>query len=53
MLVHGAYELNDDPKTIEVAPGFSKAHRPDLKQVILCLVVNGRSSIPIWMDLLD
>ena len=53
MLVHGAYEVNDDPKTIEVASGFSKAHRPDLKQVVLSLVVNGPSSIPIWMDPLD
>jgi transposase len=53
MLVHGAYEVNDDPKVIEVACGFSKAHRPDLKQVVLSLVVNGPSSIPLWMDPLD
>jgi transposase len=53
MLVHGAYEVNDDPKVIEIARGFSKAHRPDLKQVVLSLVVNGPSSIPIWMDPLD
>ena len=31
ILVHGAYEVNDDPKTIEVARGSSKDHRPDLK----------------------
>lgn len=53
ILVHGAYEVNDDPKIIEVACGFSKAHRPDLKQVVLSLVVNGPSSIPLWMDPLD
>jgi len=53
MLVHGAYEVNDDPKVVEVAHGFSKAHRPDLKQIVLSLVVNGPSSIPIWMDPLD
>ncbi len=53
ILVHGAYEVNDNPKIIEVARGFSKDHRPDLKQVILSLVVNGPSSIPIWMDPLD
>lgn len=52
-LVHGAYEVNDDPKIIEVARGFSKDHRPDLKQVVLSLVVNGPSSIPLWMDPLD
>jgi transposase len=53
ILVHGAYEVNDDPKTIEVVHGFSKDHRPDLKQVVLSLVVNGPSSIPIWMDPLN
>jgi hypothetical protein len=50
ILVHGAYEVNDDPKTIEVVRGFSKDHRPDLKQIVLSLVVNGPSSIPLWMD---
>lgn len=53
ILVHGAYEVNDDPKTIEVVRGFSKDHRPDLKQIVLSLVVNGASSIPLWMDSLD
>jgi len=53
ILVHGAYEVNDDPKTIEVVRGFSKDRRPDLKQIVLSLVVNGASSIPLWMDPLD
>ncbi len=53
LLVHGAYEVNDDPQIIEVSHGFSKAHRPDLKQIVLSLVVNGPSSIPLWMDPLD
>ena len=53
ILVHGAYEINDDPKTVEVVHGFSKDHRPDLKQIVLSLVVNGSSSIPLWMEPLD
>jgi transposase len=53
LLVHGAYEVNDDPQIIEISHGFSKAHRPDLKQIVLSLVVNGPSSIPLWMDPLD
>jgi transposase len=53
LLVHGAYEIKDDPQVIEVVHGFSKDHRPDLKQVVLSLVVNGPSSIPLWMDSLD
>jgi transposase len=51
--VHGAYTIEDDPKVIEITHGFSKDHRPDLKQVILSLVVNGPSSLPLWMDPLD
>jgi transposase len=27
--------------------------RPDLKQAVLSLVVNGPSNMPIWMDALD
>jgi transposase len=53
ILVHGAYEVNEDPKTIAVVHGFSKDHRPDLKQIVLSLVVNGPSSIPLWMESLD
>lgn len=53
MSVHGEYDIDDDPKIIEVTHGFSKDHRPDLKQVVLSLVVNGPSSIPLWMEPLD
>jgi transposase len=37
-------------KVIEVTHGYSKACRPDLKQVVLSLVVNGPSSIPLFME---
>jgi transposase len=53
ILVHGAYEVDKDPKTVAVVNGFSKDHRPDLKQIVLSLVVNGPSSIPLWMESLD
>jgi transposase len=33
--------------------GHSKDKRPDLKQAVLSLVVNGPSQMPIWMDALD
>lgn len=51
--VHGSYEVEDDPDVIEITHGYSKDHRPDLKQVVLSLVVNGPSSIPLWMEPLD
>lgn len=51
--VDGAYEIDEDPKIIKLTHGFSKDHRADLKQLVLSLVVNGPSSIPIWMEPLD
>lgn len=51
--VQGDYEVKDDPKVIKITHGHSKDHRPDLKQVVLSLVVNGPSSMPIWMEPLD
>ena len=38
---------------IEIRHGHSKDHRPDLKQVVLSLVVNGPSAMPLWMEALD
>jgi transposase len=51
--VHGSYEIEDDPQVIEITHGYSKDHRPDLKQAVLSLVVNGPSSMPLWMEPLD
>lgn len=44
---------NGEPTEINVTYGHSKDHRPDLKQVVLSLVVNGPSSMPLWMESLD
>ena len=38
---------------IHLAHGHSKDKRPDLKQAVLSLGVNGPSQMPIWMDALD
>src|SRR5690625_2343889 len=51
--VQGKYEVEDDPQTIEITHGYSKDHRPDLNQAVLSLVVNGPSSMPLWMEPLD
>jgi transposase len=51
--LHGAYDP-DEPEieTIEVTYGYSKDHRPDLKQVVLQLITTHRSSLPIWLEVL-
>ena len=35
---------------IDVAYGYSKANRPDLKQVVLNLATTGAANFPIWME---
>ena len=51
--VQGEYEVQDDTKVIKITHGHSKDHRSDLKQIVLSLVVNGPSAIPIFMEPLD
>jgi transposase len=53
--VHGEYkELGEEGiEVIEITHGHSKDHRPDLKQAVLSLVVNGPSGAPIFMEPLN
>ena len=51
--VHGQYEDEENVEAIELTYGHSKDHRPDLKQAVLSLVVNGPSDLPLWLDALD
>lgn len=48
--VHGEYEAESNEQTVKLTYGHSKDHRPDLKQVMMSLVVTGESSVPIWME---
>lgn len=55
MSVTGDYEKDeegddDETPTIHLTHGFSKDHRPDLKQAVLSMVVNGPSQLPIWTE---
>jgi len=48
--VEGEYDREDKLSKIELKHGYSKDHRPDLKQMVLSLVVNGASDMPLWME---
>ncbi len=49
--LYGNYEhATDSPKP---AHGYSKAHRSDLKQVMLSLTQGGEANLPLWMEALD
>lgn len=56
--VEGAYEVEEMPSEGEPVPlkityGYSKDHRPDLKQAVLGLICANASSIPVWLAALD
>ena len=51
--VEGEYAQGEEPGSINITHGYSKDHRPDLKQLMLSLVVTGPSKMPIWMEALD
>ena len=42
-----------EPEVIRITHGFSKDHRPDLKQFVLNLITLHKSRIPIWVEALD
>ena len=56
MSVSGEYcgeeqkEGEEKSNVIKLTHGHSKAHRPDLKQAVLSLVINGSSSMPLFME---
>ena len=53
--VQGAYTQSkrEDGAVPHLTYGHSKDHRPDLKQVVLSLTVNGPANLPLWMEALD
>lgn len=51
--LEGSYQGEENEQVISITHGYSKDHRPDLKQVVLSLVVNGPSAIPICMEALS
>lgn len=56
--VHGEYLTNNSPTTQEPIPikltrGYSRDHRPDLKQFIIDLMCSGDGDIPIYLRVAD
>lgn len=57
--LHGQYESAVARRAVathgavEVRHGYSKAHRPDLKQVVVTLVTSQASALPLWLEVLD
>lgn len=58
--LHGAYETEagsadevDEPVPIQVTYGYSKDHRPDLKQAILSVICANQLNLPVWLAALS
>lgn len=52
--LHGAYE-EDEPEreAVSITYGYSKDHRPDLKQVVVQLITHHKSALPVWLEVLS
>ena len=57
--VHGEYEGwagdpgDGDWRRITITEGYSKDHRPDLKQAVVSLITTQAAAIPIWLEALN
>ena len=52
--LHGQYEPEEPSReAITITEGYSRDHRPDLKQVVVQLITSQRSSLPVWLEVLS
>jgi transposase len=54
--VHGEYELEDaevDQVAINITHGYSRDHRPDLKQFVLEMICSGDGDMPLYVQISD
>jgi transposase len=56
---HGEYDSAltkravDAYGAVKIRHGYSKEHRPDLKQVVVTLITSQASALPMWLEVLD
>jgi transposase len=52
--LHGQYETGEpDLEAITITHGYSRDHRPDLKQAVVQLITSQRSALPVWLEVLS
>lgn len=53
--LHGQYAPaeNEELGVISITHGYSRDHRPDLKQVVLSLICSHQAAIPTWLKVLS
>ena len=45
----GAYDIETDEHCIQIVPGYSRDHRPELNQAVLNLITENQAGIPLYM----
>jgi transposase len=52
--LHGEYETEEgEPQAIDITYGYSRDHRPDLKQAMVSLICANQASLLTWFRALD
>jgi transposase len=52
--LHGAYEVSEPSvEAISITHGYSRDHRPDLKQVVVQLITSQQTALPVWLEALS
>lgn len=52
--LHGQYAVEtSDEAMISITHGYSRDHRPDLKQVVVQLITSHKSNLPVWLEALS
>ena len=52
--LHGEYEVEEpDEQAITITHGYSRDHRPDLKQVVAQMITSQKSALPVWLEVLS
>ncbi len=52
--LHGEYDV-DAPgeEMVSITHGYSRDHRPDLKQVVAQIITSHKSNLPVWLEVLS
>ncbi|MBI3942395.1 MAG: IS1634 family transposase [Chloroflexi bacterium] len=52
--LHGQYESTEpNTEAISITHGYSRDHRPDLKQVVVQLITSQEGALPVWLEALS
>lgn len=52
--LHGQYDVETpDEEMVTITHGYSRDHRPDLKQVVAQIITSHKSNLPVWLEVLS